>query len=136
MAYNVLIPLSGTKSLKAGGGVMRRTRKQGGAKVSRALSAELGAWIRSEVPRLIWLGTLGGFSGHAYGVSADGSVVVGSAIDASGRWRAFRWKNGTVQDLGTLGGDQSGAYGVSADGKVVVGGVENASYQPRARSVG
>jgi probable HAF family extracellular repeat protein len=68
----------------------------------------------------------------AYGVSADGAVVVGYAYNAAGQQRAFRWQNGVMQDLGTLGGDRSWAYGVSADGAVVVGGADNAARQWRA----
>jgi probable HAF family extracellular repeat protein len=69
----------------------------------------------------------------AYGVSANGRVVVGSARNAAGQWRAFRWTaSGGMQDLGTLGGSYSWAYGVSADGSVVVGSAQNAAGQPRA----
>jgi probable HAF family extracellular repeat protein len=79
------------------------------------------------------LGTLGGDCSVAYGVSADGSVVVGWACNAAGQDRAFRWTaSGGMQDLGTLGGDYSAAYGVSADGAVVVGGARNADWQGRA----
>jgi probable HAF family extracellular repeat protein len=68
------------------------------------------------------LGDLGGGESEAYGVSADGTVVVGGAFNAAGQWRAFRWTaSGGMQDLGTLGGDRSTAYAVSADGSVVVG---------------
>jgi len=69
------------------------------------------------------LGTLpGGNWSYAYGVSADGAVVVGAASNAAGQMRAFRWTQATgMQDLGTLGGPQSEAYGVSANGAVVVG---------------
>lgn len=59
---------------------------------------------------------------EAWGVSADGQVVVGWAYDPSYRRRAVRWTStGGQQDLGTLGGSRSSAYGVSADGSVVVG---------------
>jgi probable HAF family extracellular repeat protein len=75
------------------------------------------------VERLTWLGTLGGNSSWAWGVSADGSVVVGMAVNAAGKGRAFRWTAARgMQDLGTLpGGDESWADAVSADGSVVVG---------------
>jgi probable HAF family extracellular repeat protein len=68
-----------------------------------------------------------------HGVSADGSVVVGSAQNAAGQWRAFRWTAARgMQNLGTLGGDSSEARGVSADGSVVVGWARNAAGQWRA----
>ena len=71
------------------------------------------------------LGTLGGPESLAFGVSADGSAVVGWAKNAAGQDRAFRWENGVMQDLGTLGGGFSRAWGVSADGAVVVGDAES-----------
>jgi probable HAF family extracellular repeat protein len=77
------------------------------------------------------LGTLGGNESVAYGVSANGAVVVGQA--AAGQGRAFRWTaSGGMQNLGTLGGNWSAALGVSADGAVVVGWAENAAGQQRA----
>jgi len=94
------------------------------------------AWaaLPSLAQRLIWLGTLPGSDGSwATGVSADGSVVVGVADSAAGKWRAFRWTAaGGMQDLGTLGGDGSAAWGVSADGSVVVGSARNAAGKWRA----
>ena len=78
------------------------------------------------------LGTLGGRESYAYGVSADGAVVVGVAQNA-GQGRAFRWTASRgMQGLGTLGGNESWAYGVSADGAVVVGVAYNAAWQLRA----
>jgi probable HAF family extracellular repeat protein len=80
------------------------------------------------------LGTLGGRESEAHGVSADGSVVVGSAHNAAGQRHAFRWTAaGGMQNLGTLpGGCCSSAWGVSADGSVVVGYAQNAAGQWRA----
>jgi len=87
------------------------------------------ASLHAEEETMTDLGTLTGevilFGGNqslAYGVNADGSVVVGS----SGDWRepiAFRWTEATgMVSLGTLaGGSTSIAFGVNADGNVVVG---------------
>jgi probable HAF family extracellular repeat protein len=71
------------------------------------------------------LGDLSGgtFESAAYGVSADGSVVIGGADSTSGD-EAFRWTQaGGMVGLGDLPGGAFGsrAYGVSADGSVVVG---------------
>jgi probable HAF family extracellular repeat protein len=83
----------------------------------------------------VWLGTLSdGGESEAWGVSADGSVVVGWAYNAAGQRRAFRWTaTRGMQDLGTLpGGRESEALGVSADGSVVVGSARNAAGNARA----
>jgi probable HAF family extracellular repeat protein len=83
----------------------------------------------------VWLGMLpDGGESEAWGVSADGSVVVGGDYNAPDQPRAFRWTAaGGMQDLGTLpGGCCSSAWGVSADGSVVVGYAQNAAGQWRA----
>jgi probable HAF family extracellular repeat protein len=70
------------------------------------------------------LGTLpGGTFSQAFGVSGDGSVVVG-ATDGFSR-RGFRWENGTMSGLGRMRGSR-----VSADGLVAVGYVFNSPDQP------
>jgi probable HAF family extracellular repeat protein len=61
----------------------------------------------------------------AYGISDDGSTVVGSSEDPYVRTRGFRWTadEGMI-DLGTLRSDDNGwswAYDTSADGRMVVG---------------
>jgi probable HAF family extracellular repeat protein len=65
----------------------------------------------------------GGSSSGASGVNANGTVVVGSAIDASFHGQAFRWTAASgMVGLGFLPGlTDSVANGVNADGTVVVG---------------
>ena len=84
---------------------------------------------------LTWLGVLpNGIDSEAFGVSADGAVVVGLAHNAAWQWRAFRWTAaGGMRDLGTLpGGRESWASDVSADGRVVVGWADNGTGLWRA----
>ncbi|MCH7604035.1 MAG: hypothetical protein IIB54_14845, partial [Planctomycetes bacterium] len=74
---------------------------------------------------MVGLGDLafGIFRSNAFGVSADGSVVVGHGASGSGQ-EAFRWTSGGgMVGLGDLAGGsfESWAFGVSADGSVVVG---------------
>jgi probable HAF family extracellular repeat protein len=59
----------------------------------------------------------------AYGISADGQVVVGFSERPPHRYvHAFRWTaTGGLRDLGVTTGTESLAWGVSADGQVVVG---------------
>jgi probable HAF family extracellular repeat protein len=81
------------------------------------------------------LGFLPGYTNlsQAFGVSADGSVVVGcsrNTYGSSGLYdRAFRWtRAGGMVNLGVLGlGLTSQAWGASADGLVVVGNSDNGS---------
>ncbi|WP_076593766.1 hypothetical protein [Herminiimonas arsenitoxidans] len=73
---------------------------------------------------LIELGTLGGSTSFARGVSSNGDVVIGDSFTNGDVFiRAFRWSaaNGTMTDLGTLGGDSSVAFAVNSTGTVVVG---------------
>jgi probable HAF family extracellular repeat protein len=61
-------------------------------------------------------------SSYISGISADGSVLVGGAVESG---TAFSWQDGVWTDLGYLvcGGcnENSHALAVSADGKVIVG---------------
>lgn len=86
--------------------------------------------FRWENGTMIGLGSLGSSGGtglpasHAYGVSGDGSVVVGYSTSPPGESaEAFRWENGTMVGLGDLPGGPfySGASAVSSDGLVIVG---------------
>ncbi len=94
----------------------------------------LGTLASLNAQSLTWLGTLPGTDqSEAFGVSADGTVVVGWAENDSGYQRAFRWTQvAGMQDLDTLGGRVSRAYNVSADGTVVVGYATDASNEIRA----
>jgi probable HAF family extracellular repeat protein len=73
------------------------------------------------------LGVLSGadFS-DAYGISADGSTIVGSSgagnLYLSTNTRAFKYSNGAMIDIGTLAlGDHSIATAISSDGSTIVG---------------
>jgi probable HAF family extracellular repeat protein len=67
------------------------------------------------------------FTTDAYGVSADGSIVVGGGNSANGS-EGFRWQSSAIAGVGDLGGGifQSGAIGISANGTVIVGYANNA----------
>jgi probable HAF family extracellular repeat protein len=70
------------------------------------------------------LGVLpGSQTAAARGVSADGSVVVGTAVDSNNQSHAFRWTSSSgLVNIGTNPGQPGAdAYGVSGDGNVVVG---------------
>jgi len=74
----------------------------------------------------VWtsLGTLAGGTTSAYGINADGTVLVGVSTNSAGRWEAFRWKEGVgITGIGALaaGSAESYAFDVSTDGSVVVG---------------
>ncbi|MFM6373314.1 MAG: hypothetical protein ACKPH1_05120 [Microcystis panniformis] len=83
----------------------------------------IGVAVPAQAASFQGLGGLpGSFSSSANGVSADGSVVVGSSNIGNGN-EAFRWTQATgMVGLGNLSGwNSSSASGVSADGSVVVG---------------
>lgn len=66
----------------------------------------------------------GGTESVANGISADGSIVIGTARNgaAGNALRAIRWAaDGSTQSLGTLGGTWSEAKAISADGSTIVG---------------
>lgn len=66
---------------------------------------------------------IGGLYTFAFGVSADGAVVVGSSDSYAYRWT----QDGGIQSLGALaGGTNSFAYDISADGTTIVGSSEAA----------
>ncbi len=75
------------------------------------------------------LGTLGGSTSHAYAVSRDGTVTVGSSQNSYGFAEAFKWSQATgMVGLGSLWGGFTEALGVSADGSVIVGTSENFAF--------
>jgi probable HAF family extracellular repeat protein len=82
------------------------------------------------------LGTLGGNRSWAYGVSADGSVVVGWSWNAAGQDRAFRWTaSDGMEDLNTTyyaclltdGSVLRAASAISPDERYIVGWGNNAA---------
>jgi uncharacterized membrane protein len=64
----------------------------------------------------------GAFESLAYGVSADGSTVVGYSVGASGTTAVY-WRNGVLTALPDLAGGaaESTAFGTNQDGSVIVG---------------
>ncbi|MEO8231036.1 MAG: T9SS type A sorting domain-containing protein [Ignavibacteriota bacterium] len=58
---------------------------------------------------------------HAYGISADGSTIVGMQWHSNWKVEAVRWINGVVEGLGQTFGQNSRANVVSANGSVVAG---------------
>ncbi|MBL8200979.1 MAG: hypothetical protein JNK40_08410 [Chromatiales bacterium] len=71
-------------------------------------------------------GHLGFEVSRAWGISSDGSIIVGEALNASNAAEAYRWTSQTgMVGLGFLpGGSSSVARDVSADGSIVVGRAE------------
>jgi len=76
-------------------------------------------------------------SSSAFGVSADGSVIVGESVNSNDDDEAFRWTSGGgMVPLGFLPGvplnPDSRAFGVSADGSVIVGQASNSNRDQEA----
>ncbi len=73
--------------------------------------------------------TLSGGAAAGYGVSGDGSTLVGYAATPSGQAHAFAWTAaGGLTDLGALAPNApSIAFNASADGKTIVGFSETAT---------
>ena len=82
-----------------------------------------GAFLWNEIGGTSSLGTLpGGSYSQAYGISADGTTIVGVSNSSVSTF-AFRWTAVSgMQSLGAMaGGIASSATAISADGRVVVG---------------
>lgn len=58
---------------------------------------------------------------HAYGISADGTTIVGMQWHSNWKVEAVRWVNGIVEGLGQTFGQNSRANVVSSDGSIVAG---------------
>jgi probable HAF family extracellular repeat protein len=113
----------------------RATQTMGRALVGALVVAWMATAGWSQQPSLRWLGTLGGTYSEAWGVSADGAVVVGRAYNATGTFRAFRWTaaggmedlNITYANLLTNGSVLRWASAISPDGRYIVGMGYNAA---------
>lgn len=118
---------------EAGGVVQLGILPGGGASSARAVSEDgavvVGtsghqAFRWTEGAGMVGLGDLpgGAIESNAYGISQDGSFVVGQSNSGIGA-EAFRWSSsGGMVGLGILpGGSLSRANGVSADGSIAVG---------------
>ena len=107
------------------GNIANDVSADGSVVVGVTRGSEAFRWISSDgVIRS--LGSLPGgrfSSSRAFGVSADGSVVVGDSNNEVEGSQAFRWTSGGgMQGLGNLpGGFSSAGRDVSADGSVVIG---------------
>lgn len=70
---------------------------------------------------------------EAWSVSADGSLVVGHAINSLGNYEAYSWNSGVMTSLSVLGpGGEIFAWGVSSDGSTIVGRYDSGAGFPEA----
>lgn len=83
----------------------------------------VGAWVMQGKAAPLIAATEVETQSEAFGVSADGRVVVGARSQRMGHAEAFRWTNEAgLTGLGYLPGHTTSvAYAVSADGTVIVG---------------
>ncbi len=70
---------------------------------------------------------IAGRSIEAWGLSADGRVVVGYGMTTGSNYRGFRYDGDSMLVFGTLGGSISWAYAASYDGSKVAGSAEHSS---------
>jgi uncharacterized membrane protein len=92
----------------------------GGNPTLRAGYWENGSWNRLQgLDSLVPLDEMS-FT-HAYGISADGTTIVGMQWHPNWSVEAVRWVNGNVEGLGQTFGENSRANVVSSDGSIVAG---------------
>jgi probable HAF family extracellular repeat protein len=91
-------------------------------------------WVDEEIAALTLFG--GGASAIPTAISADGTVIVGVALDSTGQSHAVKWTGAPswdVFDLGYLGtGTFAEALGISADGSNIVGASQGTDGQIHA----
>lgn len=107
---------------------MKRTRAVSGVAVQFVTAIFVAVIFsgHSDADKFQGLGDLpgGDFESHAYGVSADGTTVVGDSFSANGDKEAFKWTDADgIQGLGDLQSTRadSRANAASRDGTVIVG---------------
>jgi len=113
----------------ADGGVIWPTDVSGDGSTVVGGSQQAYRWDGGVVTGLGYLPGGGTYS-KAYGISADGSTIVGQSDREDGVIEAARWSGGTIAGLGGLDGGavtDGQANGVSADGSVIVGVVNGPS---------
>lgn len=95
------------------------------------------AWIWSAKGGLVVLDSLPGWDAAAYGVSCEGSAVIGVLLNGDperNSYRAFLWRADTgMRDIGTLGGQRTWVgRAITAKGDRIFGASQNAAGEWRA----
>jgi probable HAF family extracellular repeat protein len=97
----------------------------GGSSWNPPESAMVTEAFRWEDGEMVGLGFLqDGYSSHAYDISGDGTIIVGTCAVPILTTRAVRWVNGIIEDLGVPVGVSPrdiNANAISPDGTVIVG---------------